>query len=151
MPDQTDSSFPFMKTLTVLSALALLLGAILYLVIPQLLKSPNDAQQGVGFMAIVVWFSSLISVLPLARGNYDGPIQLMKAYFIGAGLRVVVCLLALVVAIKMMNLSPIPLVATLFVMYLPLLFTETGLVVRHLKRCNFGSPPESNSPEVPAC
>ena len=138
MTDPNDQAFPMIKILSLLSALALGLGAALMLIVPTLMDDPQRARLGVGLMAAVVWLSSLVSVLPVGRAYRLGPIPLIKAYFTGAAVRIIICLLALVAAIKMMDLHPVPVTVTLLIMYLPLLFAETYFVVAHLKKCDFG-------------
>jgi hypothetical protein len=56
----------------------------------------------------------------------------LYAYFAGAGVRIVLCLAAVVVMIKVMNMPAHTVVISLMAVYLPLLFIEVQQVRRFI-------------------
>ena len=136
-----------MKTFAVLSALCAVLFVLLLWLLPLMFKDQLTTR-AVLVMGCVVWLSGLISVLPVAMMGHFGVMQAMKAYLGGAVARVMIILAAVVVGVAVMKLPKMPLVVTLMTMYLPLLFTETALVVRYIKKNDL--PASSNLPGTEA-
>lgn len=105
------------------------------------------ADVAINAAAIVVWISTLLSILPVAAAWRAGLMPIVYAYFVGASVRIVLVLVATAAALKLADLPELPWVATLFAIYLPLLFIEVGLVGKYLwnKRLN-GDASSGTSP-----
>ncbi len=134
--DAPQHGFPTGRILALLSVVGLSLLAVLWLVLPMLFADVDATREAVLIMGLVAWLSSLISVLPVtgvSATRSRNVLLFVKAYFLGAGARVVACLLAVVFVIKSRQLPEAPTVVTLMVMYLPLLFIETASVTRFIK------------------
>ena len=119
--------------MAVLTALAWGIGGLAVLIVPLLLKEAG-VWQGVALMAGTVWFTGLLSVLPVAALGPLGVMPAVKAYFIGAGVRVALCLIVLALALSAWKLPKAALVIGLMGVYLPILFVETTIVVNYVKQ-----------------
>lgn len=153
LPSPTQPGFPLGKTLALMTGTAALVMAAELLVIPMMFGKPPGAVQAVLLMGGVVWATGLLSVFPVMRSarraqqqGYDAaaPFAVVRAFFMGMTLRVLVSLAMLAVAIKAMNLPPGPVAVALMMMYLPLLFVETRIVVGYVKRMDVKSDGDGN-------
>lgn len=127
------SSFPLVRTLLTMTAWAAVMAAVELWLVATLFPAAPGAKQAVLMMATVVWASGLLSVMPVWRAGGMGPLVIVRAFFKGSGLRILICLAAMVVAIKGYALPPGPVVVALMGTYLPVLFAETAIVVRYVK------------------
>jgi hypothetical protein len=94
--------------------------------------------------AVVGWLSSLAALGPVAMLAHGGPHGVLRGYLIGAGTRVLICLLAAVLFIKLSEPTRTAVILTLVGTYLVTLFVESALVARHL-----WSTPRTLSPTPP--
>jgi hypothetical protein len=129
---QPQPAFPLLKTLITLSGVALVLFGLCAWAIPAVFGHPPRALAGVTAMAAVVAFSLLLSVLPVGLLGSWGVMATVYGYFFGAAARFVICIVAGFVLVKVQGLPAAPVMVTMPVMYLPLMFIETGLVGRYL-------------------
>ena len=88
----------------------------------------------VGAMAAVVWAASLVAVVPVALLDRRGGAGTVTGYFIGAAIRIAVCLAAALVGVLACDLPAGPVLLTLAVVYVPLLWLESALVARGMWR-----------------
>jgi len=150
--DSHPRPFPAGRVLAWLSVVAVALVVALWLVLPLLFSDHAGARSAVLTIGLATWLSGLLSVLPVAGVSATRANDVMlyvKAYFLGAGLRILVCLAALVIAVKPMGLPAAPVVITLMVVYLPLLFIETAGVTRYIKSPDGPSRACNNHEKLP--
>jgi hypothetical protein len=125
MDQQTKkTTFAFGRCTLWLTCAATLVAAILSLII--------EPVSCVGLMAGVVWGSSLMGMTPVVWFGKLSIMSTLYAYFAGAGVRIVLCLAAVVVMIKVMNMPAHTVVISLMAVYLPLLFIEVQQVRRFI-------------------
>lgn len=124
-------SFPWWSSCAVLSTVALLMGVVAWLIVPAVFGQSSTCRQAILVAATVVWGSALLGLLPVSIACRWGVIPTAYGYFIGAGTRVVICLVTTVVALRL-GWPAGPWATTLLGIYLPLLFVEVGLVGRFL-------------------
>lgn len=132
--------FPFAHTAAALSAVAVTISGLLLVALPRFSDEPG-VTTATALMATVVWCSGLIGAIPLATGKPRSVLAIVRAYFVGAAARILICLVALAVMRKMFDLPAAALVVTLMLLYLPMLFVETRIVVRYIKTTDFPIPP----------
>ncbi len=96
----------------------------------------------------MVWGSSILGLLPVAVGYRLGVMGTAYGYFIGAGIRVLICILATVMALRS-DWAIRAWLTTLMGLYLPLLMLEAGLVGRYLWKLNDSREKSSINPNMP--
>ncbi len=84
-------------------------------------------------VAAIVWLSSLIGVAPVAWFGPRGVMATLYAYFGGAAVRIVLCLAAVVLLIKIGAMPAGAVVMTLMVLYLALLAIEVWQVLHFIR------------------
>ena len=125
-------TFRFATIATVLTLASVLLLATVWWVIPIFFKRGVECHRAIAWAALVVWASSLVGIVPVALLHRRGLLPTVHGYFLGAAIRVVVCILATVIAVRSDRVPAGPWVTTLLGMYLPLLFLEVALVGRSI-------------------
>ncbi|MBI1337489.1 MAG: hypothetical protein GC164_11060 [Phycisphaera sp.] len=83
-------------------------------------------------VAVLVVLTSLLALLPVYLLGPMGVMPTVAGYFMGMGLRMVLCLGSFLVARYTTKLPMQPIALTMAVMYVPLLFVEVSLVGRYL-------------------
>ena len=127
------------------------LYGVLAWAIPAICGREGGALAGVSAMAGVVTFSLVLSILPVGVLGRLGVMPTVYAYFLGAAARFVICLAAGFLLVKAQGLPAVPVMLTLAIMYLPLLFIESALVGRYLwKKDALGKPAADASNAPPA-
>lgn len=145
-------TFPLTKALLVLTGVALAAGVLAVLIVG-MIDNSQPAMRAALVMAGVSWVACVLGILPVALLGPLGVMPTIFAYFGGAVARVVLSLLAAIVAVRLAHLPPLPVAAALMVMYLPLLFVEAGLVGKYLWSKDFlapQTPGKSNDENKPA-
>jgi hypothetical protein len=138
-PNDSKPTFPLIRSAVILSALVAAMAAVLMAILPVFAAEPEAARSAVLMMAAAVWLSAIAGLLPAARFGPRGLWPAVYAWFAGAALRILICLAALVWLIKQQHLPAGPVTITLLVTYLPMLFVETGQVVRFICNSDFSS------------
>ena len=118
----THAAFPFIRTTVLLGVT----GVLVYVVI-MAFTTPSIE------MALAVYLSAVLSILPVAGFGRRGVLATMSAWFGGTAMRMVLCLLTVVVLIKSMDRAVAGVVITFMAMYLPMLMVEVRQVTRFLK------------------
>lgn len=125
-------AFPFARSVIALTLLAAGVYAACVWILPALFDDPAGGAAGVSAMALVVWLSSLLSLLPVVVLGPAGVQPTVAGYFAGAGARVLVCIVSAIVLVRGFDLPRETVLLTLAAMYLPLLFVEAGFVAAYL-------------------
>ena len=138
-------AFPTLITLVILTALAIGLYGLIHWVGVITFNLSKVESVAICAMAMVAWASSIIGLMPVIVLGPKGVRPTVVGYFIGAGARVLICIVAAVVLIKAIHLPAEAVMITLVVMYLPMLFLESTCVCRYLwqkdGQVNGGSSP----------
>lgn len=122
---KADITFPIARTGALLTLAAALAAGGLWLI-----GLPADV---VLTMGAIVWLSALLGVMPVAVYGPRGLMPALFAYYAGAGVRILLCLAAVVVLIKRLAMPAGPVVVTLMTTYLLLLFVEVKQVMRFIR------------------
>jgi hypothetical protein len=83
-------------------------------------------------MAGAVWVGAMLSLAPMLVAGV-GVLAVLRAWFLGTAVRLVLCLGVLAAGVKLWGLPPGPLAGSLMACYLPVLFAEVRLVMRHIR------------------
>ena len=147
---------PAFAAFVALISMTLLAGALYGLcvwLVPDFFADPGRAVSAVAPMAAVVWLSCLLSLGPVIVLGSRGVGPTVWAYFVGAAVRVVICLMAAVVLVKRLAYPLEPVMITLVMLYLPMLFVEAGFVGRYLwlKDHLRGAKPRGQGVAAEAC
>jgi len=129
---QYQPAFPLARTVGLLAATAALASLATWLILPLFFAGVVTLDQTLALCASVVFVSSILGVLPVAMLGPLGVMATVTGYFIGAAVRGLMCLAAVVVAVRGLRFEPGPVAVCLVVLYLPLLFVEAALVARYL-------------------
>ncbi|MCC7193708.1 MAG: hypothetical protein IT444_13110 [Phycisphaeraceae bacterium] len=130
-------AFPLLQAIGLLTLVAAVVGLICLWAVPAAFNHPDGAQRGVMLMAVIAWFSLILSILPVGMLGPLGVMPTVYGYFLGGAARVVICLIMGVVLVKAALLPVGPVMVTLAAMYLPLLFVEAALVGLYLWKKDF--------------
>lgn len=147
-------TFPLAKALLVLLGVALAAGVLAVLIVG-MIDNSRTAMNAALVMAGVSWAACVLGILPVALLGPLGVMPTIFSYFGGAVVRVVLSLIAAVIAVQGARLPALPVAVALMTMYLPLLFVEAGLVGKYLWSKDFLTPPASgeagagNQPATP--
>ncbi|MEX2213322.1 MAG: hypothetical protein WD768_04300 [Phycisphaeraceae bacterium] len=126
--------FPLRRSMLIVTIIIAAMLALELWLVPKLFGYPTGGTQAVLLMVALVWVTGMISLLPVARSGAKGPLGVVKAFFIGMGVRVLAAVLMLAFAIKSLHLPPGPVAVSLMMTYLPVLFVETRLIVGYVKQ-----------------
>lgn len=126
--------FPLRRTLAVMSAMAVVVMAVEVVLVPWLFGWPDGGVMAVLLMAGLVWISGMLSVLPMAREQGRGPLAVVKVFFLGMGVRAIVAVVAIIIAVKKLQLPLGPTGVATMMMYLPLLFVETRMLANYVQK-----------------
>ncbi len=126
--------FPLGRTMAVMSVVAAVALVIQIVLVPWLFGSPDGGVKAVALMGGLVWLSGLLSVLPMSREQGRGPLAVVKVFFLGMGVRAVVAVVAIIVAVKRLGLPLGPGGVATMMMYLPLLFVETRMLADYVRK-----------------
>lgn len=129
---QPDPAFPLGRAVLCLTAAALPVYALAAWAVPAAFGHPPGALRAVTVMAVVVWASALAAVVPVSLLGPRGLMPAVWAYFGGAALRIVICLVAAVACVLAARLPAACVAVSLVAVYLPLLFIEAGMVGRYV-------------------
>lgn len=133
----SQSAFPLRSSVFYLTALAAAITCILYFVVLAALEPSGDGAEAVLWTGIICWLAGLLGLLPVALAGSRAVMTIVRAYFTGAAIRMLLSLLAVLLFVKWMKFPTGPVVVTLLAVYLPMLYLETYLVVRHVKEDAF--------------
>lgn len=122
--------FRMIPSIGALTALSAALLAVAWWAVPGLLGNVSSGRQATVAAAVVAWGSSILGLVPIAVTYKRGLMPTVYGYFVGASLRVIICVVASVVAIQSVQLSTSHWAITLLGMYLLLLVLEVALVGR---------------------
>lgn len=125
-------TFRFATAAAVLTLASALLLAAAWWLIADFGGAGGGGRRAVVWAALVVWASSLAGIVPVALLHRSGLLPTVHGYFLGAAIRVCVCILATVIAVRSGRVPAGPWVTTLLGMYIPLLFVEVALVGRSI-------------------
>ena len=131
------SVFPLLSSVGYLSILAAAIICVMYFVAPATFQPSDGIEEAVLWMGMIAWLAGLLGLLPVALAGSRTVLSTVRAYFTGAMIRVLLSLLAVLMFVKGMGLPPAPVVVTLMVIYLPMLYLETFMVVRYIKGNDF--------------
>lgn len=126
--------FPLGRTIAVMSVVAVVVLLIQLALVPWLFGSPQGSIQAVLLMGALVWLSGVLSVLPMSREQGRGPLAVVKVFFLGMGVRAVVAVVAIIIAVKRLSLPLGPSGVATMMMYLPLLFVETRMLADYVRK-----------------
>ncbi len=126
--------FPMWSAVVLLTGVAGVVYAASWAIVTYWFSDVHGAQPAVSVMAAVVWASSLLGVLPVVVLGPRGVLPTVVGYFVGAGIRIVLCLAAAVIAAKGYGLPLAVTMVSMVAMYQPLLFVETACVGVYLRR-----------------
>ena len=146
-PSRTPSPvgrFPLVIVVGSLTGVSLVGIGLLNWLVPMLFTDGDGARQAVLVGALTAYGVTVISLVPVALRVPQGVMAIVGAYFAGAGLRLIGCIAAIVVAVVGWQLPPGPLVLGLS-LYVPLLFIETGFIGRYLWRQDETTPATTES------
>ena len=133
MTDTTrQPAFPLARSVLALTVLAGVTYAGCVWILPPLFDYPAGGAAGVNSMALVVWLSSLVSLMPVVVRVPSCVQPTVAVYFAGAAARIALCIVSAVVLVRGFDLPRETVLLTLAVMYLPLLFVEAGFVAAYL-------------------
>ena len=104
--------------------------------------------RALNFTIGLVWLASLVSLWPVKVLGPKGIIPTVWGYFLGAAVRLLLCLIASVWAVTRFGLHEHQVMVMLVVAYLPLLFVEAAWVGRYLWLKDGLLDPTANNPEV---
>ncbi len=129
--------FPIIATLLLLTLIALLVGWLLTLLMPLFFTPLTAVQQTelrhiISLSTFIVWLAAMLSLVPLFILAPRGVMPTVTGYFIGSGIRLVLCLGAAVYLCMFRDQPAIPTGLSMVTVYVPLLFVESGLVGRYL-------------------
>lgn len=125
-------SFPFFSALAALTVAAAITYSILWLLISNLIESVALTHESMLVAGLVGWFSSIIAIVPMGFVGRHGLMANVAGYFLGAAMRVLICVVATVIAVKTFEYSPSSWAVMMMGMYLVLLFVEVSFVARHI-------------------
>ena len=100
--------FRFATAAALLTVASALLLAAAWLLIPNLIGDQDGSGCAVVLAALTVWVSALIGIVPVALLQPRGLMPAVHGYFIGAAIRVVVCILATVLAVRSATVATAP-------------------------------------------
>lgn len=131
------SRFPILSTLLLLTLVTLLTAGLMYFLLPMLFENVMPAYMDqldpiITRSALIVLFAAVLSAIPLFLRAHRGVMATVSAYFIGSGIRLVLCLGAAVYLCLFRNQPAIPTGLTMVMLYVPLLLLESALVGRYL-------------------
>lgn len=133
MADRTlQPGFALLPAVATVTAVAALAGALAWAVVPAVSDGHAAVTQTVGLMAALGWATALVSLLPVALLGSLGVMATVGGWFVGTAARVAITLGVAVVLVRRLGLPADAATWSLMIVYLALLFTETGLVGRYL-------------------
>ncbi len=125
--------FPLGRTLGVMTLVAAVVLVLQLVFIPRVFGSPEGSIAAILFMGPLAWLSGMVSILPIVREQGKGPLAVFKVFLIGMGVRVLVAVVAIIIAIKALHLPEGPVAVSTMMMYLPLLFVETRTLSAYVR------------------
>ena len=146
--DRNNCTFPCWSSCLILSVTTLLLFGVAWWAVTLIFGDSPSIHHAIQRAGIVVWGSSILGLLPVMAGCRLGVMGTAYGYFIGAGIRVLICILATVIALRSDWLIR-PWLTTLMGLYLPLLMLEAGLVGRYLWKLNDSRKNPSTNSNMP--
>lgn len=133
MADRTlQPGFAFLPAAAALTAVAVLTGGLAHWAVPSLVHDEQAASPAVWPMVTLGWVTAMVSLLPVALLGPLGVMATVVGWFVGTAARVVITLGLAWWLVRQMDLSSEAATWALMIVYLPLLFTEAGLVGRYL-------------------
>lgn len=147
-----DHRFPTLKAIAALTLSGATTAALLIMAVWHFQPDQPDAASAAKLMALASIFAAWLGLLPVILLGHLGVMATVYSYFIGAAIRVVLCLSAGVAAVVVGKLPAATVGLTLIAMYLPLLFVEVGFVARFLWMKDFTYPalaPSTNPLSAP--
>ncbi len=134
----SEHKFPLISCMLALSGVALVVGAGASYGVPVGLEALLGKGQGGSFescvaMALVVWLSGLLGVLPVSLLGRGGVMGVVRGWFIGTGLKLLVSITAGVILIKVWGYQLNPVMLTLALMYLAMLPVSMFFVLNYLR------------------
>ena len=150
--DQTSgrNTFGFLSATAAITIVAMILFGLAWWLVKSAFGQVAGSEQAIILAAIVAWGSSLLGLLPVAMVSQQGLMPTVYGYFVGAAIRVIICIVASVIAIASVKTPAGPWATTLLGMYLPLLFLEVSLIAQYIWRIDGprrGSTDSGSSPD----
>lgn len=127
-----DHRFPTLKAIAALTLSGAAVAGLLLMAVWHFQPDQPDAASAAKLMALASVFAAWLGLLPVILLGHLGVMATVYSYFIGAAIRVALCLSAGVAAVVVGKLPAVTVGVTLIAMYLPLLFVEVGFVARYL-------------------
>ncbi|MAX24465.1 MAG: hypothetical protein CMJ19_08170 [Phycisphaeraceae bacterium] len=131
---QSSNPFPVISMLVKLSATILVCSLIL---VGLHLAFSVGALQGIGVTVGLLWVAMVLGLMIISHFAKFGPWRLTQATLVAAGPRLVVCLVAVALNIKVLKIDPLWTVIDLCVLYFGLLAVETYLVWHYVTHHNW--------------
>jgi hypothetical protein len=128
-----------------------LLALIAWQVVPPVCGRPPRAGAAIAWSALLIWSASLLGLVPLALVASQGVMPTVRAYFIGAGVRLFVSLVGCLVLVFAFHLATRPVLLTAGSMYATLLMVEVALIGRYLWHLTGATPPTHGAGPVAEC
>ncbi len=147
--------FPIVTTLVLLTLIALVVGWLLTLLMPMFFAPPTASLQTELHRIIylstgIVWLAAMLSLLPLFMLAPRGLMPTVTGYFIGSGVRLLLCLGAAVYLCLFNQQPALPTGLAMVAVYVPLLFVESALVGRYLIQLDKSPKPKGDKSTDPA-
>ncbi len=139
-PQPSHPPFAALSATVWLTLTAMVALGLAWLIVPH--ETVTDTR-GLLLAAAVSWIAALLALAPVTLLGPLGVMATIWGYFIGAGGRIVLCVLAGAMLVKLAHLPAKSVMLTLVVMYLPLLMVEASLVARYLWLKDALAPPKS--------
>jgi hypothetical protein len=121
-----------MTALAALSGVAAATAVVALPTVPALFGHPAGAPAAVLASVAASWLAALIGIVPLAVRGPAGVMPAIWGYFLGAAVRMVLCVAAAGAFIKLARWPAGPVAVTLVGSYLLLLLVETKIAARYL-------------------
>jgi hypothetical protein len=98
-----------------------------------------DALHGTGLTAGMLWVAMVLGLIIISHFAKYGPWRLTQAALVASGPRLVVCLIAVALNVKVLKLDPVWTVIDLCVLYFGLLAVETFMVWHYVTHHNWNA------------
>ena len=130
--DINQNPFPVKQTLVAITGCAIA-GLCILVLVTKVLFTSSQAIHASIFSASLTSIAVILSFVPVAMVGCRGLMQTMYAYFLGMGIRFILCVMMVVIAVVICEYPILPVLVGLLI-YLPLLMVEVGCIGRHLWR-----------------
>lgn len=137
------AAFPLLRLVLVISLTGLVIA--LALVAATQLGIVRDLTTPIGVSLTASVLAGIAGLLPVSLGASGGVNRIIAGYFVGTGLRLVVCAALVGLALALLDIDLQPLLLTVTGFYVPLVLVEAGMIGRYLWRLDETADPVARS------